>query len=325
MPEPLAQHVEHTAKLELADGTRLVGDISVLPDDSLQLTAARVLRKSVSGQQPAMHTGDKARLVMAGSGAGSRSGVDSPVTLEKIAGDTLTLRFTDPGDESAKQIQASLAGHARPTESAATLARYPVILETLERESLERMEKLLKPFLKDLADYLFDLSTQVRQSSTDQNIFYDATVAIRRNSGALAADIVKRLAGLYRDPTPAKIADEPQTRGAEEGSDLNLVDTAEFESSLALERMASHGEDIYRVPLEALLIRYATLLDEDPHRVRLPVHVRPLCKALQQRALLLPPVRARVLVLPLPVSRRFPLLLSLLGPQIERRCAQSVQ
>ncbi len=274
MPEPLAQQVEHTAKLELADGTRLVGDLSVLPDGSLQLSAARVLRKPASGQQPAMHTGDTARLVIT-------DGAASPVTLEKIARDTLTLCFTDAGDDSARQILASLGGAAQPAASAAALARYAVILENLERESLARLEKLLKPFLKNLADHLFDLSTEIRHSSSDQNIFYDATVAVRRNSGALAADIVKQLAILYRDPTPAQHGDEARASGADEASDLNLVDTAEFESSLALERMASHGEEIYRVPLEALLIRYATLINRDPNRVRLPVHVRPLCKALQ--------------------------------------------
>ena len=36
------------------------------------------------------------------------------------------------------------------------------------------------------------------------------------------------------------------------------------------------------MPLEALLIRYATLIDQDPNRVRVPVHIRPLSNAFQQ-------------------------------------------
>ena len=37
MPEPVAQPSTLSAKLELADGTRLVGDLSALPDGDLQL------------------------------------------------------------------------------------------------------------------------------------------------------------------------------------------------------------------------------------------------------------------------------------------------
>jgi len=282
MPEPLAQHAEQTAKLELGDGTRLVGDLSVMPEGSLLLSAARVLRKPASGQQPAMRTGDTARLLIPDSGARGGPATSSNVTLGKISADTLTLHFTDAGGESAKQIQASLAAGPKSRASTQELARYSTVLESLQRESLERMEKLLKPFLKNLADHLFDLSTQIRHSSSAQNIFYDATVAMRRNSGTMATDIVRQLAEFYREPTPPKTRDDRQAAPTDDVGNLNLVDTAEFESSLALERTVSHGEDIYRVPLEALLIRYATLIDADPNRVRLPIHIRPLCQAFQR-------------------------------------------
>ena len=282
MAEPLVQQIEQTAKLELDDGTRLVGDLSVLPDGSLRLTGTRVLRKPAKGQQSTMRTGDKARLLVPDEGAKKGSGASSTVTLESIADDMLTLSFTDAGGESAQQIQDRLAEGARPRASADDLARYSTVLESLEQDSLERMEKLLKPFLQNLADHLFDLSTQVRHSSSEQNIFYDATVAIRRNSAPLASGIVERLREFYRDPTPSKTRNEAQPPAADEVSDLNLVDTAEFESSLALERVVAQGEAIFRVPLEALLIRYATLIDQDPNRVRLPVHIRPLSNAFQQ-------------------------------------------
>jgi len=282
MPEPLVQQAEHTAKLELGDGTRLVGDLSVLPDGSLQLAAARVLRKPASGQQPAMHAGDTARLLIVDDAAKSGAGTSSTVTLGRIAGDTLTLHFTEAGGESAMRIKASLAAGRKSRASADELARYSTVLESLEKESLERMENLLKPFLKNLADHLFDLSTQIRHSSSDQNIFYDATVAMRRNSAKIASHIVRQLAEFYREPTPPKAREDGRTPGADGAGNLNLVDTAEFESSLALERTVSHGEDIYRVPLEALLIRYATLVDADPNQVRLPVHIRPLSQAFKR-------------------------------------------
>ena len=91
---------------------------------------------------------------------------------------------------------------------------------------------------------------------------------------------MKQLGDLYSEPTPPNRASEEHT--SEEGGALNLVDTAEFESSLAVDRMITSGEDKYHVPLEALVIRYATLVDVDPNQVRLPIHIRPLARAFQR-------------------------------------------
>jgi len=156
------------------------------------------------------------------------------------------------------------------------------IPQALRRHSLAQMEKRLKPFLVDLANYLFDLSTQVRHSSSEQNIFYDATVAIRRNADAITAAVIKRLDTLYDQPLPQQQDDYLQPRDVQDGDQLNLVDTAEFESSLALDRMITAGEDAYHIQLEALIIRMAELLGANPKKLRLPVHVRHLSKAFQQ-------------------------------------------
>ena len=67
-------------------------------------------------------------------------------------------------------MQASLSGSLPPEASAEAVAEYPTILASFQRESLAKLEQLIKPFLGELADYLFDLSTQVRHSSSDQNI-----------------------------------------------------------------------------------------------------------------------------------------------------------
>ncbi len=281
MPEPVVQPAALSAKLELEDGTRLAGDMSALPGGGLQLAGARILRKPSSGQPPALQAGARAKLVLADADATAGAGESSPVTLQQVNGDTLLLAFTDANSQSARQIHASLAASPRAQTSPETLAEYPDILMSFQRESLDQLEKLIKPFMSELANYLFDLSTQVRHSSSDQNVFYDATVAIRRNRGELAADIVKRLAELYRHPAIANSAERLQSRTPDNEGDLNLVDTAEFESSLAIDRMITHGEAIYRIPLEALVIRYATLSGADPNQVTVPVHVRPLSKAFQ--------------------------------------------
>ena len=282
MPETQTQPVDRPAKLELADGTRLAGDLSLLPAGNLRLADTRILRKPQSAGQATLEAGTEAQLTLedAITGAAAESAL---VTVKAVDGDALVLAFADARTAEARHICDSLsaASHAAQESAvAANLAEYPVILDMLKRDSLVKLEQLLKPFLSDLANYLFDLSTQVRHSSSDQNIFYDATVAIRRNKGALAADIVKQLGELYAEPIAPK--DSQKGDDSDKDSDLNLVDTAEFESSLAVDRMITRGEDRYHVPLEALIIRYATLQAVDPNLVRLPIHVRPLARAFQR-------------------------------------------
>mgnify|MGYP003630452851 FL=1 len=278
MPEPQTQPVDRPAKLELADGTRLAGDLSLLPIGALRLAATRIIRKPHSGGQPHLETGSEAQLTIEDTVTRSAA-TPSLVTVKEISGDTLMLAFNDAGTEASIQITNKLTSALMETVAPGLLAEYPAILDTFRHDSLVQLDQLLKPFLSELANYLFDLSTQVRHSSSDQNIFYDATVAIRRNKGVLAADIVKQLDQLYSEPTTGK--DNGKGGSGTRAQDLDLVDPAEYESSLAIERMITQGENRYRVPLEALVIRYATLQGLDPNLVRLPIHVRPLASAFQ--------------------------------------------
>ncbi len=64
--------------------------------------------------------------------------------------------------------------------------------------------------------------------------------------------------------------------------ELNLIDPKEFEDFLAIDRTVSLGEDMHKLALEALTVRLAILIDVDPNLVRLPIHVRQLCRALQR-------------------------------------------
>ncbi len=281
MPEPVAQPSTLSAKLELADGTRLVGDLSALPDGGLQLAASRVLRKSASGQEPALQSGTGAQLVVDADLVAGTPAV-SAVTLQQVKGDTIRLAFADARAMSAMALLSRLEATAAAPAATAAQPAPSTTLDRFQADSLGRLEKLLKPFLVDLANFLFDLSTQVRQSSSDQNVFYDATIAIRRSLGPLSSDVVRQLRELYLDPTPAQDQESLQAPTSDQEDNLNLVDPAEFESSLALERMVSRGEELYRVPLEALVIRYASLIDADPNRVRLPIHMRPLCRSFQR-------------------------------------------
>jgi diguanylate cyclase (GGDEF)-like protein len=282
MPETQAQSVEYPATLELKDGSRFVGDLSALHDGGLKLAALRLIKRSHSGLEPALQPGIKATLQLSPSDASDWSG-DNAVTLRSISGGMLALDFVKPDDESSRRcldILTPTTGVTGPASASA--ADYPRMLDALRSHSLGQLEQLLKPFFTDLANYLFDLSTQVRQSSADQNIYYDATVAIRRNLNDITRSIIAKLDALYDDLAPEKKDNYGGQQDVESAIDLNLVDTKEFESSLAMDRMITLGEETYRVPLEALVIRLATLANIDPRKARLPVHVRPLCRAFQQ-------------------------------------------
>ena len=281
MPEPLVQRIEHTAKLELDDGTRLVGDLSAMPGGKLQLAATRVLRYPGEGKQPALNIGALAKLLLEETQDGQVDKSASAVSLDNIDGSTLILSFTDAGAESARQLRSALGASYAASADGVDRTGYGAALEQLKRDSLSRLDKLFRPFLTELADQLFDLSTRVRHSSSEQNVFYDATVDMRRKRDSICADIIDQLNRFYKDP--ALLLTEPETAAQDtEDGDLNLVDTAEFESSLAIERMVNHGEDIYRAPMEALLIRYAMLIGADPNDIRLPVHIRPLSNAFKK-------------------------------------------
>ena len=67
-----------------------------------------------------------------------------------------------------------------------------------------------------------------------------------------------------------------------EDGDLGLIDVKDFEEHLAMDRMVALGVEQHKLALETLQLRLAELVDEDPLRIRLPVHVRHLCTAFQQ-------------------------------------------
>ena len=146
MPDPVAHPVTLPARLELEDGTRLVGDLSTLPGGGLQLAASRVLRKPASGQEPALRAGTRARLAMADASVAAPAA--SRVKLEQISGDTILLAFTDTDNAADRQLLESLGAIVKPApRPLATPDEYAAILESFRADSLGLMEKLLKPLL----------------------------------------------------------------------------------------------------------------------------------------------------------------------------------
>ncbi len=265
------------AILALPDSSRVSGRVSALPDGRLQLSSPRLARRPATGGRPDLQPGREGRLLfepVAGEDNEHRVLVDS------IANRTILLRFLHPDADATRRRLAHLAASAAQPPEAAGQGEYAQLLRLLRADCLKQLDRQLKAFLPEVANHLFDISTQVRHSSTQKNIFYDATVLIRRNAGRMTAAVLDQVSGLFQDLTPERAESGNGVEGDE--ADLDLVDTGEFESDLAIERMITRGEDLHALPLEALTIRLASLIDADPDRVRLPVHVRPLSRILQR-------------------------------------------
>ncbi|MEM8560767.1 MAG: DUF1631 family protein [Pseudomonadota bacterium] len=279
MSGPQAQTNERNAKLELIDGTRLAGEIRLTSSGDLELSNTRVLLRAHSEVPTALSAGSNARLTLDDNVSGGTNG-SSAVTIKVASNDSITMQLSDSGDDQARYILKQLSSSAFSLDTTHSREELAAIADDFKRRSLSKLGQLMKPFLGDLADFLFDLSTQVRHSSSDQNIFYDATIAIRRQKDSLTQNIENQLDELFAKPELLAQWNEDAT-SAESGA-LDLVDTAEFESSLAVDRMIMRGQDLYRVPLEALVIRFAVLHDLDPNESPLPVHIKPLSKIFQQ-------------------------------------------
>ncbi|MFT4518999.1 MAG: diguanylate cyclase (GGDEF)-like protein [Halioglobus sp.] len=161
-------------------------------------------------------------------------------------------------------------------------AQYAALLDTLQRESLEELELALPPFLEDLTAFMMGLSSHEKFGRLGHNEIHDAAIKLARNSNGIAAEILQQLQDYYLDLTPPESDDQLwQYSIGSDSRELNIIALEEFEEFLAIDRMVSVGEELYRLQLEALTLRVAELIGADPNAVRVPVHVRQICRAFQ--------------------------------------------
>lgn len=156
------------------------------------------------------------------------------------------------------------------------------ILRAHRELSTERLAQLLLPFIQELGDSIQSPSSTSNSDSKAPAVDYEIAVALQQNVDAVVTEITSAIDGLYQDLVPERdesSSEDGEGMGVEE---LNLVDIGEFEAALAINRMVTRMEERFGPALEALTIRLATLIDAPPLRLRLPVHVRQLCRVLQQ-------------------------------------------
>jgi len=280
-----AQSSALQATLKLEGPVCLAGELSALLDGRLQLGATRILEGPDTGGKVSLKAGTVAMLSLTSTGAGAGSLDEIQVRIAGISGDCVTLEFVDPGTAAAHGYRDAIAGGFSDSGNApltAATAQYTELLGALQRQSLGQLEQRLLPFFNDLTDYLLGLSSRLKQPKSGENPHYEASLIVRRKGQKIIRDIVQQTADYFQDLTPEHADDQLRQHNIDDANKLELIDIQDFEDLLAIDRMISLGEDLYEMLLEALVIRLATLIDADPDKLRLPMHVRQLCGAFQR-------------------------------------------
>ena len=290
MPKAHTQPGKLPATLTLDGPLHLTGDLSSLLDGRLQMNSSRLLDPHAAPGKVTIKPGTAAMLSVTGTALD-----ETRVNITGVSSDCITLEFPQPDCEIAQRYRKMIAGGFSPgvrsdTHSGsnttlapmAATAEYTALMGALQRQSLERLEGALPTFFTDLTGYLLDLSSRIKQPESGKNLHYEAAIIARSNGAAMTRGITQQIADYFQDLTPEHADDQLWQYNSDSVDELGLIDLQAFEDFLAIERMVTLGEDLHRLPLEALTVRLATLIDVDPNRVRLPVHVRQLCRAFQR-------------------------------------------
>ena len=209
-----------------------------------------------------------------GDGAVSTPRVTTATTASNIASSSLVTAITPATEQRTS--------HGPGVSIVAATAEYTKLLAILEKQSLQELQDALTPFFADLAVYILDISSRIKLHNSAVNPHYDAAIILQRRSASMAQRLLQQVANYFRDLMPQSQDDSLWQYTLGSSDELNLIDPQDFEDFLAIDRTVSLGEDLHKLALEALTVRLAILLDADPNRVRLPIHVRQLCRAFQQ-------------------------------------------
>ena len=156
------------------------------------------------------------------------------------------------------------------------------LLDSYRELSERELKVLFTAFLEDLNDHLMTTLPGAWPSAVGRGAVAEAVAVFQLRRQAMVAAFLEHLQGFHGNLTPPPSEMQQWRDLIDEGGTLDLVDLNDFEDFLALERMVAIGEDLYRIPLEALQIRVAELAGTDPRLLRLPEHVAQLCRSLQQ-------------------------------------------
>ncbi|MEM9256804.1 MAG: DUF1631 family protein [Pseudomonadota bacterium] len=291
--------------LTLENAVRLEGQLSALMDGNLQLESVQVLDDPRSQQTLPFPTGTMGSLCPTpGNSTGERLSAVT-VSITGSFGDTLTLGVSESqqhlareyrqliarGVPAAKQPQtstpaataepASQRGQSSARRSLALSAEYGLLVEDIRQKSLSQLNTALPQYFRDLTEHLIDLSSRMQQGKKHGELNYEAAIEIRNHGSQMAAQFMQQIGAYFDDLVPQQGEDELWEYQSENPTELNVIDEEEFEDFLAIDRIVATGEHTHAEQLKALTGRFAELVDARPEEVRLPVHVRQLCRAYQ--------------------------------------------
>ncbi|MCR9104012.1 MAG: DUF1631 family protein [Gammaproteobacteria bacterium] len=182
-------------------------------------------------------------------------------------------RQATPTPRKSQRSPASVATAAN--------AEYAKLLDYLKKNSVEQLARAIAPFLQDLSGHLLEESAKLGSATSGKNAAYEAAVALRNADINITRHFLEKIDSYFVDLTPHQEDDQLWKHDIDDIDDLSLVDLQEFEDFLLIDRMVRQGEEAQRVPLEALTLRMAELLDVDPTTLRNPIHVRQIYRAFQ--------------------------------------------
>lgn len=309
------------ATLTLSDAVSLSGYVTLLLDGRVQLHCGKPLAPMHTGAGGRLATGGVAMLSLRHSGTSALVLKDVKVTISAVYDDTVSLEFnagenalatryreliaggfapgfgrndgatsgkrapivsarhTPPG---AKPLPQAVAGRPSKSASMPVTAEYATLFDELEARSLIELKAALTPFFLDLATHLRKVAADMVRLDNVDHFYMGAANILQRKAAHIAQRIVSNLTNYYRDLTPEHDDDQLWQHNIGSTDELHLIDVKEFEDFLAIDRIVGLGEDLHKVTLEALTLRLAVLIDTDPDRVRLPIHVRQICRAFQR-------------------------------------------
>jgi len=140
------------------------------------------------------------------------------------------------------------------------------------------LDDLLREFLPALSDHLFDLSSRPHRRLS-RDALHAGMTTVRKRGGQIRVGLLDCLEEYYADYLPSPELLRKQDRDEYDLENLGLVDLAEFEEHLAIERIIRTGEATHEDALEQLALRVAVLLGVNPLALRLPIHVAQICTA----------------------------------------------
>lgn len=156
------------------------------------------------------------------------------------------------------------------------------LLDSYRALSERELHGLFTGFLEELCEHLLSSTPGAQTGQVGRSTVAEAVAIFQLQRKRMVAAYLAHLQGFHAKLTPPPSELHQWWDLIEDGGTLDLVDLNDFEDFLAVERMVTIGEDLYRIPLEALQIRLAELAGVDPMQLRLPEHVAQLCRALQQ-------------------------------------------